>query len=49
MIPDGAYRTMMTRLAAHTNPNLLLLQYDAEHWAVKNLLAIPRYYFTLNP
>lgn len=48
MIPDGAYRTMMTRLAAHTNPNLLLLQYDAEHWAVKNLLAIPRYYFTPN-
>ena len=48
MIPDGAYGTMMTRLAAHTNPNLLLLQYDAAYRAVKNLLAIPRYYFTPN-
>ena len=48
MIPDGAYRTMIMRLEAHTNPNLLLLQYDAEHWAVRNLLAIPRYYFTSN-
>ncbi len=47
-IPDGAYTTMMQRLSSHSNPNLLLLEYDAESWSVRNLAAIPKYYFTPN-
>ena len=46
LIPDGAYRTMIQRLSSQTNPNLLLLQYDAQFWSVKNLAVIPKYYFT---
>ncbi len=45
-ISDGAYHTMIERLTSRSNPNLLLLQYDAECWSVKNLAAIPKYYFT---
>ena len=45
-IPDGAYGSMIERLSSQSNPNLLLLQYDAENWSVKNLSAIPKYYFT---
>lgn len=45
-IPDGAYSTMIERLTSKTNPNLLLLHYDAESWSVRNLAAIPKYYFT---
>ena len=45
-ISDGAYHTMIERLSSRSNPNLLLLQYDAQLWLVKNLSAIPRYYFT---
>jgi type II restriction enzyme len=47
-ISDGAYHTMIERLSSRSNPNLLLLQYDAECWSVKNLTAIPKYYFTPN-
>lgn len=46
IIPDGAYRTMIERLSSHSNPNLLLLEYDTKCWSVKNLTAIPKYYFT---
>jgi len=46
IIPDGAYSSMIERLSSQTNPNLLLLQYDTEHWSVSNLAAIPKYYFT---
>lgn len=45
-ISDGAYHTMIERLSSRSNPNLLLLQYDAECWSVKNFSAIPKYYFT---
>lgn len=45
-ISDGAYYAMIERLSSQSNPNLLLLQYDAESWSVKNLTAIPKYYFT---
>lgn len=45
-IPDGAYGTMIQRLSSRSNPNLLLLQYDAESWSVRNVTAIPKYYFT---
>jgi type II restriction enzyme len=45
-VPDGAYATMMERLGSNRNPSLLILQYDPSEWFVKNLLAIPKYYFT---
>ena len=37
---------MIQRLLSRSNPNLLLLQYDAESWSVRNVTAIPKYYFT---
>jgi len=46
IIPDGAYRTMIERLSSNSNPNLLLLEYNIEHWSVQNLAVIPKYYFT---
>jgi type II restriction enzyme len=45
-IPDGAYKTMMTRLSSKTNPSLFVLQYDSLNWFVTNLLVIPKFYFT---
>ena len=39
---------MIERLSSRSNPNLFLLQYDPESWAVKNLAVIPKYYFTRN-
>jgi len=39
-IVDGAYRTMMERLKASNNPNLLLLGYDHRTLEVRNLLVI---------
>lgn len=44
-IVDGAYRTMMQRLVASNNPNLLLLGYDHERLAVRNLFVIPKQFF----
>jgi len=45
IIPDGAYGSMIRRLSSRSNPNLLLLQYDADKWSVQNLFVIPKYYF----
>src|SRR3984957_6116188 len=44
-IVDGAYRTMMERLRASNNPNLLLLEYDIQRLEVRNLLVIPKQFF----
>jgi type II restriction enzyme len=44
-IVDGAYRTMMERLKASNNPNLLLLGYDHQRQRVRNLLVIPKQFF----
>jgi type II restriction enzyme len=44
-IVDGAYRTMMERLKASNNPNLLLLGYDHRKLEVRNLLVIPKQFF----
>lgn len=42
---DGAYRTKIDRLTSATNPNLLLMTYNAAQRAVTNLIAVPKYYF----
>lgn len=44
-VVDGAYRTMMERLTASNNPNLLLLAYDALRLEVTNLVVVPRQFF----
>lgn len=42
---DGAYDTVMTRLRSETNPNLLLLSYDASALSVTDLLLVPKHFF----
>ena len=44
-IVDGAYRTMIERLKASNNPNLLLLGYDHRKLEVRNLIVIPKQFF----
>jgi type II restriction enzyme len=42
---DGAYGTMMARLAGPGLPNLLLLGYEAQALQVTNLLVVPKQFF----
>ena len=44
-IVDGAYRTMLERLASSNNPNFFLLKYDLESLEVTDFLVIPRHFF----
>ena len=44
-IVDAGYEAMMRSIRADKTPNLLLLHYSPE-WCVKNLLLIPRMFFT---
>lgn len=44
-IVDGAYGTMIERLSATTNPNLLLLRYDQKIMAVLSLTVVPKHMF----
>jgi type II restriction enzyme len=44
-IPDAGYDAMLRAIAADRTPNLLILQYSST-WLVKNLLLIPRVFFT---
>lgn len=45
-VADGAHRTMLERLAARNNPNLVLMTYDLTRLAVTNLFVVPRHFFT---
>ena len=44
-ILDGAYQTMMERLKSPNNPNLFLLNYQANNYKVINFLVIPKHFF----
>jgi type II restriction enzyme len=44
-VADGQYGTMIGRLMASDNPNLLLLGYDHQLMMVRNLLVIPKQFF----
>ncbi len=44
-IVDGAYRTMLERLASSNNPNFFLLNYDPSNFEVTNFLVIPKHFF----
>jgi type II restriction enzyme len=43
---DGAYEPLAAKLAARTNPNFILLNYDPRLLAVTNVLLVPRHFFT---
>jgi Dam-replacing family. len=44
-INDGAYKTMIERLQADNNPNLLLLTYDALYIKILDYIVIPKQFF----
>jgi len=44
-IPDAGYESMLRAIRSDRVPNLLVLQYSAD-WAVKNLLLVPRVFFS---
>jgi type II restriction enzyme len=44
-VVDGAYRSMMERLAANNNPSLVLLGYDKQKKSVTNLAVVPKHFF----
>ncbi|MDE2173361.1 MAG: restriction endonuclease [Patescibacteria group bacterium] len=44
-IVDGAYRTMLKRLASSNNPNFFLLKYNLENFEVTDFLVIPKHFF----
>ena len=46
MVVDGAYETMLARLKASNNPNLVLMNYDLARPAVTDLFVVPRHFFT---
>lgn len=45
-VPDGDYKTMIRRLSSKTNPNLLLFEYDKTKYLAKNLIVVPKFFFT---
>ena len=45
-IVDGAYGTMMRRLEASDNPNLICMNYDLNRRSVTDLFVVPKQFFT---
>ena len=43
---DGAYGAKLQRLASANNPNLLLMNYDADRLSVTDLYVVPKHFFT---
>lgn len=44
-VVDGAYKSMMERLAANNNPSLVLMGYDKTRKTVTNLSVVPKHFF----
>lgn len=44
-LANGAYATKRERLQSATNPNLILLNYDVDDRAVRNVSVIPKHFF----
>lgn len=42
---DGAYGTMLQRLASNNNPNLMLLNYNLAQLTVTNAFIVPKHFF----
>jgi type II restriction enzyme len=47
-LSDGAYEKMKQAIEADKTPNLFALHYDIDRWAVKSLILIPRFSYTLS-
>jgi type II restriction enzyme len=45
-IPDAGYDSMVRALRSDSVPNLLIMQYG-DNWSVRNLLAVPSFFFSL--
>lgn len=45
-ILDGAYKSMIERLACDSNPNFFFLNYNKNNYEVENFLVIPKHFFT---
>ena len=45
-INDGAYETMMKRIKEANNPNFFFLHYDESKMKVKDLIVVPKYFFS---
>jgi type II restriction enzyme len=45
-IIDGAYSTMIERVASEKNPNFFFLTYNTKDWSVNDFAIIPKYFFT---
>jgi type II restriction enzyme len=45
-VVDGAYATLLARMSADDNPNLVLLGYNRDRLMVERLIVVPRYFFT---
>lgn len=43
---DGAYQSLVGRLAAANNPNFILMSYDLSARAVRDLMVVPKHFFT---
>ena len=45
-VNDGAYETMIDRIRSVNNPNFFFMQYSKNDLTVKNLIMIPKYFFS---
>ena len=45
-VNDGAYATMIERIEAINNPNFIFMQYKMTDFKVKNLMMVPKHFFT---
>lgn len=45
-INDGAYSTMISRITSNQNPDFLFMSYSKIEYRVKDLIIIPRHFFT---
>lgn len=45
-VVDGAYETMIERIASNQNPDFFFLNYSKTDWTVKDFIIVPKYFFT---
>lgn len=46
LVADGEYSKKIERLSSDTHPSLLLLSYEPLEWSVRNLVVVPKQFFT---
>ena len=45
-VNDGAYKTMIERITSINNPNFFFLHYDKSNYKIRNLIMVPKYFFS---